>query len=380
MVAVPEIGVEVLLEPVALGELALRNRVVMAPMTRSRSTREGVLPSSAALYYEQRSGAGMIVTEGVTITPTALGNPALPGIWHDGHVDMWREVTDRVHAAGATIVMQLWHTGRSSHPSVQPGGILPVGPSAIAIDGLTFANEGRVPFVAPRELRLDEIPGLIEDYAAAARRAMAAGFDGVEIHGANGYLPDQFLHSSSNVRTDEYGGSIENRARFMVEVVAAVCAATGPGRTGLRLSPTSTFNDMFDADSEGLYAHLLERLADHPLAYLHVVEPGVAGGATSEVVDDTIDSAWVRERWSGGLVSVGNHTRDTAMALLGSGVVDAVAFGRPFISNPDLVRRLVENLPLEPADREVFYGGTDHGYIDYPTWDQLGAGMPVPTV
>jgi N-ethylmaleimide reductase len=277
-------------------------------------------------------------------------------------------------------VMQLWHTGRSSHPSVQPGGILPVGPSPIAIDGLTFANEGRVPFVAPRELRIDEIPGLVEDYAAAARRAMAAGFDGVEIHGANGYLPDQFLHSSSNVRTDEYGGTIENRARFMLEVVVAVCAASGPGRTGLRLSPTSTFNDMFDSDSEALYAHLLERLAEHPLAYLHVVEPGVEGGATTEVVDDTIDSAWVRERWSGGLVSVGNHTRDSAVELLGRGVVDAVAFGRPFIANPDLVRRLVEDLPLEPSVREVFYGGTDHGYINYPTWDEQQAGVPVPTV
>jgi len=369
----------VLLTPITLGQLSLRNRIVMAPMTRSRSTVDGILPGSAPLYYEQRSGAGLIVTEGVTISPTAVGNPSLPGIWHDEHVPMWRAVTDRVHAAGGTIVMQLWHTGRSSHPSVQPGGVLPVAPSPVAVDGLTFATEGRVPFIAPRELRTDEIPGLVADYAAAAARAMAAGFDGVEIHGANGYLPDQFLHASSNHRSDQYGGSIAHRSRFMVEVVEAVLAESGPGRTGLRLSPSSTFNDMFDPESEDLYSHLLERLAEHDMAYLHIVEPGIAGGASSDRPADAIDIRWVRERWSDGLITVGNHTRETAIRELSDHTADAVAFGRLFISNPDLVRRLAEDLPLEPAVREVFYGGTDHGYVNYPTYEELLAGMPVPT-
>ena len=350
----------------------------MAPMTRSRSTVDGMLPDSAPLYYEQRSSAGLIVTEGVTISPTAVGNPSLPGIWHDQHVPMWRAVTDRVHAAGGTIVMQLWHTGRSSHPSVQPGGVLPVAPSPVAVDGLTFATEGRVPFIAPRELRTDEIPGLVADYAAAAARAMAAGFDGVEIHGANGYLPDQFLHASSNHRSDEYGGSIAHRSRFMVDVVEAVLAESGPGRTGLRLSPSSTFNDMFDPESEDLYSHLLERLAEHDMAYLHIVEPGIAGGASSDRPADAIDIRWVRERWSDGLITVGNHTRESAIRELSDHTADAVAFGRLFISNPDLVRRLAEDLPLEPAVREVFYGGTDHGYVNYPTYEEFLAGMPVP--
>jgi N-ethylmaleimide reductase len=282
-----------------------------------------------------------------------------------------------VHAAGGTILLQLWHTGRSSHPSVQPGGILPVAPSAIAINGLTFATQGRVPFIAPRELRRDEIPGLIRDYAQATSRAMAAGFDGVEIHGANGYLPDQFLHQSANRRTDDYGGSVENRARFMVAVVDAVSMATGAGKTGLRLSPSSSFNDMHDPDPAGLYEHLLDRLSYCDLAYLHVVEPGIAGGASTEPVDGALDSSWIRKRWSGGLIAVGNYTRVNALEALRTGRADAIAFGRPFISNPDLPRRLAEDLPLEPALREIFYGGTDAGYVDYPTWDELEQRMCV---
>ncbi len=222
---------EILLSPVDLGSLHLRNRIVMAPMTRSRSTSGGVLPASAPLYYQQRSGAGLVITEGVCISPAAAGNPAVPGIWHDQHVAMWRAVTGRVHAAGGMIVR---HTGRCSHPSVQPGGILPVAPSPVAVSGLTFTAGGRVPFPVPRGIGRAEIPGLVRSYAEAAARAMAAGIDGVEIHGANGYLPDQFLHLSSNRRTDEYGGPPANRARFLVEVAEAVSAAA-PGRTGLRL-------------------------------------------------------------------------------------------------------------------------------------------------
>jgi N-ethylmaleimide reductase len=362
---------DVLLSPVKLGDLELRNRIVMAPMTRVRSDVRGFHTANAPLYYEQRASAGLIVTEGVTISPTAVGNPNLPGIWHDEHVAMWRRVTDRVHAVGGSIVLQLWHTGRSSHRSVQPGGVLPVSASAVAINGMTFATEGRVPFEAPRELGRDEIPGLVQDYADAAARAIAAGFDGVEIHGANGYLPDQFLHASSNLRTDDYGGSVQNRARFMVEVVEAVADAAGARRTGLRISPSSTFLDMHDPDPAGLYGHLLERLRPLDLAYLHVIEPGIEGGGPSgKPVECALGSGWVRERWQGGLVAAGDYNRATAIEVLRAQQVDAVAFGRPFISNPDLVRRLVEDLPLEPAVREVFYGGSDAGYVDYPTWDQ----------
>jgi N-ethylmaleimide reductase len=360
---------ELLLSPVVLGNLHLRNRIVMAPMTRSRSSSSGVLPVSAALYYEQRSGAGLIITEGVCVSPSAVGNPGVPGIWNDQHVAMWQAVTDRVHAAGGTIVLQLWHTGRCSHPSVQPTGAPPAAPSPIAVNGAAFTAEGRVPFAVPREIRRGEIPGLVRCYADAATRAMTARFDGVEIHGANGYLPDQFLHMSSNRRTDAYGGPAENRARFMVEVVEAVCAAAGPGRTGLRLSPASTFNDMDDPDPAGLYGHLLDRLAGHSLAYLHVVEPGISGSQSAEPTDGALDSAWVRKRWPTGLITAGNYTRTTALAALRSGQADAVAFGRPFISNPDLPRRLAEDLPLQPAVRELFYGGTNAGYTDYPSWE-----------
>jgi N-ethylmaleimide reductase len=363
-------GGKVLLSAVDLGTLHLRNRIVMAPMTRSRCTGDGVLPASAPLYYQQRSGAGLIITEGVCISPAAVGNPGIPGIWNDQHVAMWQAVTDRVHAAGGAIVLQLWHVGRCSHPSVQPGGILPVAPSPIAANGLTFTPEGRVPFPVPREIRRDEIPGLVRSYARSAARAMAAGFDGVEVHGANGYLPDQFLHLSSNRRTDDYGGPAENRTRFVVEVVEAVSSAVGPGRTGLRLSPASAFNDMDDPDPAVLYRHLLGRLATYGLAYLHVVEPGISGIQPVEAADGALDSSWVRHLWPGGLIAAGNYTRATALDALGSGRADAVAFGRPFISNPDLPRRLAEDLPLQPAARELFYGGTDAGYSDYPTWEE----------
>lgn len=360
---------EILLSPVDFGNLQLRNRIVMAPMTRSRST-GGVLPATAPLYYEQRSGAGLIVTEGACISPTAVGNPSVPGIWNDQQAAVWRAVTDRVHAAGGTIVLQLWHAGRCSHPSVQPAGMLPMAPSPIAVTGLTFTAQGRVPFPVPRQIRRPEIPGLVRSYAEAGARAIAAGFDGVEIHGANGYLPDQFLHLSSNRRTDDYGGPAGNRARFLVEVAEAVSTAAGPGRTGVRLSPASTFNDMDDPDPEGLYAHLLERLAGCGLAYLHVVEPGIAGSEPTEPVRGALDSCWVRQRWLGGLIAAGNYTRATALEALRSGRADAVAFGRPFISNPDLPHRLARGLPLEPAIRELFYGGADAGYTDYPTWGE----------
>lgn len=359
-----------LLSCVDIGALRLRNRIVMAPMTRSRADAHGLVPPSAALYYQQRAGAGLIVSEGVCISPTAVGNPGLPGIWNDAQVRRWRTVTERVHGAGGLIVLQLWHTGRASHPSVQPGGQLPVAPSAIAIDGSVFTSAGRVPFPVPHALERAEIAGVVREFADGAGRALAAGFDAVEIHGANGYLPDQFLHASSNQRTDDYGGTIPNRARFMLEVASAVAATAGADRTGLRLSPASAHNGMQEPDPGALYGYLLARLAPLRLAYLHIIEPWVQGVANVQPEPGGVDAAWVRQRWGGGLIAAGGYDKAMAIRALRSGRAEAIAFGRPFISNPDLPRRLVEDLPLALADPAVYYGFSDAGYVDYPTWDE----------
>jgi N-ethylmaleimide reductase len=356
-----------LMEPHTLGELRLRNRVVMAPMTRSRALPDGSPHASAPLYYAQRATAGLIVSEGTCISPEAVGHPAVPGIWSEAQVHAWRGVTRAVHAADGTILLQLWHTGRASHRSVQRYGASPVGPSPIAIDGTTFTPHGILPYEPPRELHSREIPRVIDDYARGAVMALRAGFDGVEIHGANGYLVDQFLHASSNRRVDDWGGSTENRCRFLFEVVRAVADAVGGARVGLRLSPSSSFNDMSDPDPEVLYECVLSGLRGCQLAYLHIVEPGVSGSQTEEVGLASIDSSWVRARWDGGLIAVGNYTRDRAEIAIEKNGADAVAFGRAFLANPDLPERLAQGAPLNDADRATFYGGGDEGYLDYPS-------------
>jgi N-ethylmaleimide reductase len=356
-----------LLQPHTLGGLRLRNRVVMAPMTRSRALPDGTPHESAPLYYAQRATAGLIVSEGTCISPEGVGHPAVPGIWSENHVVAWRSVTQAVHAAGGTIVLQLWHTGRASHPTVQQYGALPVAPSPVAIDGTTFTNQGILPYVTPRELHTTEIPRIVGDYARGAINALRAGFDGVEIHGANGYLVDQFLHASSNRRDDEWGGSIENRCRFLFEVVGAVTRAIGAERVGLRLSPSSSFNDMSDPELEMLYEHVLWGLRASGLAYLHIVEPGVSGAETAEVEPAHIDSGWVRARWDGGLIAAGNYTRESAEEVIETGGVDAVAFARAFLANPDLPNRFAQQAGLNEPNRETFYGGGDEGYLDYPS-------------
>ncbi|WP_027943362.1 alkene reductase [Amycolatopsis taiwanensis] len=366
-----------LFEPVDLGAIKLRNRFVMAPMTRSRAHRDGTLPESTSTYYAQRATAGLIVSEGVCISPVAVGNPKVPGIWTGDQTASWAKVADAVHTAGGSIVAQLWHTGRASHPSLQPGGLPQVAPSAIKIDGCTYARGGRTPHVTPRALETLEIPVIVAQYERAALNAIRAGLDGVEIHAANGYLIDQFLHDNANIRTDAYGGSIENRVRFLSEIVAAVSTAIGADRVGVRISPASTFGDMADSDPAALFGHVLDMLDEAGLAYLHIVEPGIDG--SENISDDqnrsfpALGSAWARERYRGKIIAAGGYQAASAESALVKGHADAVAFGRPYIANPDLPNRLAAGAPLARADRATFYGGGDAGYIDYPTLEEAAS-------
>ena len=360
-----------LFTPLRAGEIALANRIVMAPLTRNRALPGGVPGPLQVEYYRQRAGAGLIVTEASQISPEGQGYLDTPGIHSDEQVAGWRRVTDAVHAAGGRIVIQLWHVGRISHVSLLPGGQSPVSSTARAADGKTFTRRGFEPVSAPRALRLDELPRLVADYRHAARQAIAAGFDGVEVHGANGYLLEQFLRDSINDRTDAYGGSIENRARLLIEVMQAVTDAIGAGRTGLRLSPVTPSNDAGqDSDPQALYGHVVERLAPWRLAYLHLVE-GATGGDREVAQFDYAALRAVYQRAHPAGAWMVNNGYDGAMArgAIERGEADLVAFGRPFIANPDLVRRLRENAPLNPLQRDTLYGGGAAGYIDYPALD-----------
>ena len=364
-----------LFEPARVGRLQLANRVVMAPLTRNRAPGQ-VAAKLTATYYAQRAnpqdGAGLIVTEASPINPMAHGYADTPGIYTPEQIAAWRVVTDAVHAAGGKIVVQLWHVGRISHTSLLPQGQAPVAPSAIAAKGKTYLiQDGLGSFAdtsAPRALELSEIPSIVADFRQAAANAIAAGFDGVEIHAANGYLIDQFLKTGANVRTDAYGGSVENRARLLLEVVQAVAAEIGADRTGVRLSPVTPANDIDDADPQSLFAHVARELAPLGLAYIHVIE-GSTGGPR-ELPDRPFDYAAFKAiyRAAGGTAAwMVNNGYDRALAeqALASGA-DVVAFGRPFISNPDLTRRLRENAPLNPGNRKTFYDGGAEGYTDYP--------------
>lgn len=363
---------DVLFQPLSLGPYTLAHRVVMAPLTRMRATTPGNVPNEMnALYYRQRATQdGLIIAEASQVVPEGQGVPASPGIHSAEQIDGWKKVTAAVHEQGGRIFLQLWHVGRISHPSHQPDGGLPVAPSAIAPDGeavtRTFEREK---FVQPRALRIEEIHQLIGHYAQAARNAMVAGFDGVEIHSANGYLLEQFLHSRSNHRTDEYGGSIENRCRLPLEVTRAVCAAIGADRVGIRLSPFGIANDSGEADPMPLYGHLIRELGPLGLAYLHLIEPRASGAGAREVDHKDVPSACqlFRPAWNGVLITAGNFTGDTAAQVVADGHADAVAFGRHFISNPDLPHRLRVNGPITPYNRATFYGGGAEGYIDFPT-------------
>ena len=351
-------------EPLRLGAIDAANRIFMAPLTRNRASHTGDVPTATMARYDvQRATAGLIVTEATQISPQGKGYAYTPGIYDDAQVAGWKRVTDAVHAAGGKIVLQLWHVGRQSHPTLQSGGATPVAPSAIAFASQVYNEQGFVDCVVPRALETSDLPGIVDDYRRAATNAMRAGFDGVEVHAANGYLLDQFLKSRSNVRTDDYGGSIENRARFPLAVVKAVCDVAGSDRVGVRIAPVSHFGDVDDATPAETFGHVVDRLAGLRLAYLHVIE-GETGGACDV---PGIDYDELRRRCSGAYVANNGYTRDLASEAIVAGRIDAAAFGVPFIANPDLVERFRRGAALNTPDKTTFYGGDERGYVDYPT-------------
>jgi len=358
------------LTPLRLGAITIPNRVVMAPLTRLRNSPTGVPSALAATYYAQRATAGLIVSEATCIGLRASGYPGSPGIYSEEQVAAWRTITDAVHQAGGRIVLQLWHVGRISHPSLQPDGALPVAASALAATGMTFTAQWKQePYPVPRALDLAEIPAVIAEYAHAARQAKSAGFDGVEVHGANGYLLDQFLQNGSNTRTDAYGGSISNRMRLLLEVIDAVTAVWGSDRVGVRLSPYGTFNSMQDSDPIALFSAVISALDTRGLAYLHLIEPrSTNAGSGDKAVDAPSTRQLFRPLFHGPLLSAGGYDRADAVSALADGLVDAVVFGRLYISNPDLLDRLVHDRPLAAYNRATFYGGNAKGYTDYPAY------------
>ena len=362
-----------LLSPLRVGDLKLSHRIVMAPLTRMRSTQPGDVPNALnATYYSQRATeGGLLISEATQISLLGKGYPAAPGIHSHEQVEGWKLVTNAVHANGGFIFLQLWHVGRISHSSLHPEAGLPVAPSAIApTDGAKAltASFQQVPFETPRALNLEEIPGIIAEYKKAAENAKLAGFDGVEVHSANGYLLDQFLEDRTNHRTDAYGGSIENRARLLLEVVDAVVGVWGKGRTGVRLSPFGTFSDMGDSNPVALFTYVLEQLSARSIAYAHLIEPraGNAGAGAPLKADAPRTSELFRKAFQGVLISAGGYTAQGGDDVIADGFADAVAFGRLFISNPDLPKRFELGEPLAEYDRSTFYGGTEQGYTDYP--------------
>ena len=356
-----------LFTPVRLGELELANRVVMAPMTRNRAANPGRIPTPLmAEYYRQRASAGLIVTEATHVSPEGVGYADTPGILNAEQAAAWRRVTDAVHDAGGKIVVQLWHVGRISHPAFQPHGARPVAPSAVTPAGQSYTPRGPQPFVTPRALETDEVPVIVDDFARGAANAKAAGFDGVELHGANGYLVDQFLRDGTNHRSDRYGGDVKNRARFLLEVTAALVDVWGAGRVGVRLSPSGTFNGMHDSNPFGTFGYAARELGRLGLAYLHVVRPNDADRRHGKPGWRPVPVSYFRPLFDGPIVAAGDYSAGSAEAALTSGEADAVAFARAFIANPDLVERFRRGAPLADPDASTIYGGGEKGYADYP--------------
>jgi N-ethylmaleimide reductase len=346
-----------------LGALDLPNRVVMAPMTRNRAGPGNVPTALNATYYAQRAGAGLIVTEATQVSPQGVGYPGTPGIHSAEQVAGWKLVTDAVHGAGGRIFLQLWHVGRISHPALQPGGALPVAPSAIAPAGQAWTTNGMEAFVTPRALETDEIPGIVEDYRRGAANARDAGFDGVELHGANGYLIDQFLRDSTNKRTDRYGGSALNRARFLIEVTQALIGEWGRERVGVRLSPTNPYNDIADSHPAATFSIAANELNRLGIAYLHIVEPGPGDPVAAGEMPDI---RFFRKIWRGPLIANKGYDLERANAVLRDGDADLVSFAALYLANPDLDQRFRRGGPFNPPDRKTFYGGAAKGYTDYP--------------
>jgi N-ethylmaleimide reductase len=354
-----------LFQPATLGAIAVKNRVVMAPLTRNRAL-PGQVPSDlAATYYAQRAGAGLIVSEASQIRPDGQGYLDTPGIYTREQIEGWKPVTKAVHDAGGKIVIQLWHVGRISHTSLLNGAV-PVAPSAVQAKAQTYIASGFGDVSPPRALDVAEIQQIVKDYGTAAKNAIEAGFDGVEIHAANGYLIDQFLRDGANKRTDEYGGSIENRVRFLREVMDSVVGAIGAERTGIRLSPVTPANDLTDSDPQPLFDLAVAEVAKRNLAFLHMIE-GATGGPRDVVPD--FDFARLRSAFKGAYIANNGYTPELARQRVEIGAVDLVAFGRPFIANPDLVERIRRNAPFAEPDKATMYGGGAEGYTDYPTLD-----------
>lgn len=348
-------------ETVRIGRYRLRNRLVMAPMTRSRADDATGVPSAlAAQYYAQRADAGLIITEGAFPSPMGKGYVRTPGIHSAAQIEGWRRITDAVHARGGLIFLQLMHTGRISHPSMLPGGATPVAPSAIAAAGQTYTATGLQDFVVPRALDTDEIAAVVDEYRLATRHALQAGFDGVELHAASGYLPEQFLSSGTNQRADRYGGSPENRARFIVEVLEAMIAEAGSDRVGIKISPEMGFNSVTDAAPQETYQYLVQRVSTLQLAYLHLARTGSAFDYR----------ALVRPLFNGALLLGGGLDRESAASLIASRDADAAVFGSLYLANPDLLQRFVAGAPLNAPERETFYTDGPQGYIDYPVLEQ----------
>jgi len=348
-----------LFSSIELGGNTLSNRMVMAPMTRNRAP-EGMPTELMVEYYRQRAGAGLIVTEGAQISEQGIGYPATPGIHTDEQIAGWRHITKAVHDADGHIYCQLWHCGRISHPDYH-GGDKPVAPSAIQAAGQAFTYEGLKDFVEPRALEMEEIPGIIEQYRHAAACAVKAGFDGVEIHSANGYLLDQFLRDSTNQRRDMYGGSIENRIRLLREVTEAVAAEIGADRVGVRISPVNAFNDIHDSDPQALFNQVASMLSELGISFLHVVEVTMAGG-----VDKAVDMVEVRKCFSGLYIANGGYDQTRGHTAIVQRNADLVAYGIPYLANPDLPERFKQGTTLNEADQATFYGGDKRGYTDYP--------------
>ena len=352
-----------LFSPFRMGDIELKNRIVMAPLTRNRATPGLDAPNDLNVeYYRQRASAGLIVSEASQISQQGQGYLWTPGVYTDAQVEGWRKITDAVHEAGGKIVIQLWHVGRVSHTSLQPGGQAPVAPSAIVARTKTFVEGGFADTSTPRALDLSEIPGIIADYAHAAENAKRAGFDGVELHGANGYLIDQFLKDGANHRADAYGGSVENRMRFALEAVDAVLSVWPASRVGIRLSPVSPANDAVDSAPEKVFFPLVRELDKRGLAFIHVIE-----GSTGMTRDNApFDYEGLRKSFRGAYMANNGYTRELALEAVGADRVDLVSFGKAFIANPDLVERLRRDAPLNPLDKKTLYGGDANGYTDYP--------------
>ncbi|MEW5688396.1 MAG: alkene reductase [Pseudomonadota bacterium] len=355
-----------LFDPCEFNGLRLQNRIALSPLTRTRSNDAGEAGALQALYYAQRATAGLLITEATPVTPGGRGGPNIPGLWSDDQIAGWRQVTDAVHAKGGLIFSQLWHAGRLSHSSLS-GGEPPIAPSAMTQPGQFFSAAGLVPYEEARALRLDEMPGIVAAFRAAAVRAKAAGFDGVELHAAHSYLIDAFLRDMTNKRTDAYGGSIENRARLLVEVLEAITGVWGPERTAVRLAPIGHAYQAWDSDPEPLFTYVVEQLNALKVGWLDLVEGDTGISRTAE---PGFDLQKLRRLFKGVTIANNLYDRDLAIAARAANTADMIAFGRPFIGNPDLVERLRRDAPLVVADPRAYYGGGARGYTDFPTLEE----------